>query len=185
MRGPEGEYIHKLDSEPRVENKLAGQGLPAEDLTVDFFRSIGFDARFATASEDSGVVDIGPKQTIDAVIYDDSRPAMALQITTGSSKEVKEKKLREMRLRPFVRLDEMKPTDPAIPKALVYLRPEDVKEFGSDPDFDNHPQIADQILNSCILSLQFDSSQTKNPMEREFIAKLIKRFDTERNKRIH
>ncbi|MSU45095.1 MAG: hypothetical protein EXS47_00460 [Candidatus Zambryskibacteria bacterium] len=164
MGSPEGEYIHNLDSVR--ENNLAGQGFPAEDLTVDFFNAIGFDTRLSTASEDSGTRDIGPKQTIDAVTYYEGRPAMGVQITTTSFRDVREKKLNEMRARPFVRLDEMKPTDPAIPRVLIYLDAKDVKNFGSDPDFKHHPKIADQILSSCILSLQFDSSQTKNHGEK-------------------
>jgi hypothetical protein len=183
MRGLEGGYIHNLDS--NKENVLAGQGFPAEDLTVDFFNTIGFDTRLSTTVEDSGARDIGPRQTIDAVTYYEGRPAMGVQITTTSLREFREKKLSEMRERPFLRLNEMKPTDPAIPRVLVYLDAKDVKSFGSDPDFQRHPEIATQILKSCILSLQFDSSQTKNPLEKEAIAKLIGMLNSEKSKYVH
>src|SRR3990167_7744895 len=105
MRGPEGEYIRNLDS--RHEDSLKGQGFPAEDLVVDFFNTSGFDTRLSTSSEDSGDVDIGPRQTIDAVTYYEGKPAMGLQITTSSLRDVREKKLSEIRRKPFLRLDEM------------------------------------------------------------------------------
>lgn len=184
MRGPEGEYIHNLDS--NKENVLAGQGFPAEGITENFWNSMGFYARPATDSEDSGVKDIGPRQTIDQVVYyNDGRPAMAPQITTSSFQSVREKKIKEMRDKPFVRLEEMKPNDPAIPKVLIYLDANDVKNFGSDPDFAHHPKIASQILNSCILSLQFDSSRTENPREKEAIAKLIGMLSSQKSKYVH
>ncbi|HEY4508966.1 MAG TPA: hypothetical protein VJC13_01635 [Candidatus Paceibacterota bacterium] len=183
--GIEERYINHLDAGSGGDMGLEGQGFPAEEVVVNFFNASGFDARFSTATEDEGTTDIGPKQIIDAVVYYDGKPAMAPQITTSTIKSFREKKLDELRQRPFLRLDEMGPSDPAIPKVLIYLKAKDVKAFGEDPDFSRHPEIALQILNSSIISLNFDLSKTENPLEQKAITELVGMLETEKKKYIH
>ena len=181
--GIEENYIRNLDREPN--NELAGQGFLAEDVVVDFFNTSGFDTRLSTKTEDEGKIDIGPKQIIDAVVYHEGRPVMCTQITTSAVKGIREKKMAEMRQKPFLRLEEMKSSDSAIPKVLVYLDANKVKTFGDDPSFDHHPEVAIQILDGCILSLGFDLSQTKNPQQQQAIVQLVEMLESEKKKYIH
>lgn len=182
----ENRYIHEIDA-PKLqrESQVPRQGRPAENITSDFFKASGFETRFSTEAEDEGRVDIGNKPTIDAIVYEKGKPIMSLQITTSEFQGIREKKMTEMKKKPFVRLDEMLSNDTSIPKILIYLDAKNVKTFDQEPDFSQHPEIAIQILDSSILSLKFDLSQTKNPLEQNAVQKLIEMFELERKKYIH
>lgn len=161
-------------------------GHRGEELVVDFFRHMKkFETRLSTTVEDSGVIDIGPRQTIDAVAYLEGQPAMGLQITTAASKEVRAKKLQEMRDHPFLRLPEMKPGQPAIPRVLVYLDRKNVATADSGDGQQASPEAALQILESAINSLQFDLTQTKNPSEITAVKNLISILQEEKKQYLH
>ncbi|HTL39462.1 MAG TPA: hypothetical protein VL306_01480 [Methylomirabilota bacterium] len=156
-----------------------------ENLALELFQAIPqLETRVSTKEEDSGRIDIGPKQIIDAVSYLEKKPAMALQITSSSSREVRAKKLQEMRTKPFIRLPEMKPSEPAIPRVLVYLDKQYLAQIESG-SLRNNPEAAIQVLSSAINSLKFDLTQTKNPLEQKSVQGLIQILEQEKRKYIH
>jgi len=171
MPGLEERYISNIDR-PKIDRDPSESGLEIEGIVVDFFNDSGYETRFSTKAEDSGKVDIGPRQIIDAVTYLEGKPVMGLQITTAKSKEIRAKKLAEMAQKPFIRLEEMKPQEPAIPRVLIYLDP-------------NKGDNALQILDSAITSLKFDLTQTKNPQEQKAVQQLIQNLTREKAKYIH
>lgn len=183
MPGLEGRYPQNLDRD--FDKQERTEGKPAEEVVVNFFKMSGFEARFASPLEDEGRVDIGRKQIIDAVAYLEGRPALGLQITTNDSKEVREKKLAEMRSKPFIRLDEMKSKDLSIPRVLVFLDGAKVNKFKQNPDYNSNPELALQILDSAINSLKFDLVQTKNPLEQKAVNQLLGMMEEEKKKYIH
>lgn len=158
-------------------------GFEAEEVVVQFFQTIPqMDIRYSTETEDSGRKQIVQDQQLDAVAYLDGHPAMGLQITTAMDPDLRAEKMRQIKARPFLRLNEMKKTDMAIPRVLVFLDPKHVEEFGTDHDFSKHPQVGDQILKSAINSLKFDIAMTKNLQEQEAIKSLILMLESERKK---
>ncbi len=174
----ENRYIESVDS-----SSIPEQGLGAEDVVVDFFRAFpNLDIRYATPLEDSGLKQIVQDKQLDAIVYREGHPAMGLQISTTASSKVKSEKLRQIQERPFVRLDEMKASDMAIPRALIFLDAGEVKGYRSDHDFDKHPKLKNQILDGAINSLRFDISQTKNPSEKAALESLILMLEQEQKK---
>lgn len=183
----EDNLIHKIDSR-KDSPELRGQGFPAEKVTLNFYNSMGLETRFTTPEEDAGIRgigDIGPKLTIDGVVYKEKKPIMSPQITTSQLESVRKKKMAELKDKPFIRLGEMKPGDISIPKVLIYLDAKGIAAFETDPDFSRHPELALQIIDSSLLSLKFDLSQTKNPLEQKAVQELIKMFEQEKKKYIH
>jgi hypothetical protein len=153
-------------------------GLKAEDVAINFLAEHfpNISIRHATEREDSGVKQIERGKQIDAVVYVGEKPAMAIQITTARDKAVRNEKMAQLRDRPFVRLDEMKPQDPSIPKVLVGLSPENVELFLSDNDYAKHPEILDEIMLGITNSLNFDLLISKNPADKERIKQLLEIF---------
>lgn len=174
MRGIEEQYIHNLDRQPPPANKPE-RGFEAESFAIGFLNQMGLETRFSTWSEDQGrrgEADIGPKQIIDGVSYIDHRPVMAPQITINTSKQMREKKLQEMRDKPFVRLPEMTAKDLSIPRVTIAF----------DPKSNEAPL---QIIDSCIVSLTYDLNRTKNPLEQKAVRELIELFKEQKKKYIH
>lgn len=184
-RGPERGYIEQLDRE----NAVTGQGRAAEEVVIDFFKRNfpNMTVRPATPREDSGFAGQGVgSKMIDAVVYARERnrliPAMALQVTTNTSRWGIEKKMEEMKDMPFVRLPEMKSDDVAIPRALIFLKPAQVQAFTEDRDFTRHQGLVLQILQSAIRSLEFDLARTQLDREKFHIQSLLATLEQEKQK---
>jgi hypothetical protein len=181
--GIETGYINRIDkpSEEEVEQI----GLAAEEVVLDFYNNSleGFRARPSTLSEDSGLKDIGPKQTIDAVIYRDKKPAMGIQITTAEDPKTRQKKMAEIMSHPFIRLAEMKNTDTAIPKTLVYIKRETAKAHSHDGKINQEEAL--QVLDGSIKSLKFCLSQTKDKKEQLLVNELLKALTAEQKNLLH
>lgn len=188
-RGIENAYASHMDKEIHKpsENEIVEQGLLAEELVVDAINSglTGFEARMSTLNEDSGVKDIGMRQVIDAVAYKEGRAVMGIQITTAQDPKVRQKKMLEMMNQPFMRLEEMKKTDSAIPRVLVYLNREMAQAYKDQPDLSKSPEVVLQIIDGITKSLQFDLTKTKNPQEQLAIRALIKDLTQEKEKLVH
>ena len=173
-------YISNIDAQKRrAEGEIIGR--KGEELVVDFFQHIpGIETRLSTPTEDSGVEeDIGPKYIVDAVSYMDGRPVMGIQITTAESSSEINKKLKELRDHPFLRLPEMKREQPSIPKVLVYMDKINTQKVATE-GFVKHPEAAIQVLDSALTSLKFDLTQTKNPTEAIAINNLITLLEKEK-----
>jgi len=182
----ENRYVERIDRR-RLANELGVQGFPAEEFVNIFYNTIpGFQARFSTLDEDKGP-EVGGRQTVDLVVsFADGRPAFASQITTNNAeKGLIDKKKKEMRDRPFIRLNEMKNTDLSIPKVLVVPGARQVKDFFQDPDPAKHPELALKVIEDHLNSFRFDRMQTQNPLEQKAVDELIKIFDTEKKRYIH
>ncbi|MBX4191697.1 MAG: hypothetical protein KW804_02785 [Candidatus Doudnabacteria bacterium] len=173
--GLEQYYVNKIDRK-RERRELSGQGKPAEKIVFDFHNGVtGMESRYATEEEDKGP-EVGGKQTVDVIFYREGKPALASQITTDIEKGAIKKKLEEIKNHPFIRLEEMGSNDVAIPKSLIYLDAKQVSGFTKDPDFNKHPELALQIIDSHVKSLIFDISQTQNPLEQKAAQELIAFF---------
>jgi hypothetical protein len=183
MPGIEERYIHNLDRERNREERTEGK--EAEKIVLDLLESAGFETRFATPAEDEGFKDIGRKPMIDAVAYFEGKAVMGIQITTNSSRDMREKKFAEMREKPFIRLDEMNPKDLSIPRVLIYMEPAKVNKYKEKPDFNTNQELALQILDSVIISLKFDLTYTKDPHYQKSVNDLIRMMEDERKKYLH
>ena len=183
MRSPENYYINNLDRPE--EDEIAKRGLLAEELVVNAINTgiDGLEARLSTLSEDSGVKDIGPTQTIDAVAYSEGKPVMGIQITTAEDPKTRQKKMQELMDQPFIRLAEMRPKDPAIPKVLVYLDRKTVDRYEHENKIESDMII--KIIDGAIKSLTFDLAKTQNPQEQKAIRDLIQQLTQEQKKLIH
>lgn len=181
----ENRYIHRIDAKKSA-GELRGQGIPAEKFVALFYDRIpGLKVRFSTREEDKGP-EIGGRQTVDLVVsFSDGRLAFAPQVTSSIEKGVIEKKLKEIREHPFIRLNDMKPGDLAIPKVLISLDARQVKIFFGDPNPEKYPELYLKVIDDHIRSLTFNLSQTQNPLERNAVNKLIEIFKEERKKYIH
>jgi hypothetical protein len=168
-------------------------GPEAEHAVFSFFNESmpGMRARMATRKEDHGQRD--PKshraiggfnsgEAVDVVAYLENKPAIAIQVTASSNPNIQGEKMRQIMERPFVRLAEMTGRDNAVPRALIWLSPEQVRAFSQDPDFNHHEGVRLQILNSIELSLMFDMRQTQNPAEQGRLDELIGLLQKEKNK---
>ena len=178
-----GNFHHLIDREQKPE--LTGQGKMAENVVIEFFKMNfpSMQVRKATAKEDAGQVGFGPAKTVDAVAYLDQKPAMALQVTSSTGEQFEEyrkKKLMELKNKPFLRLEEMSSHDVAIPRALVFVEPNELKKFIADHDFAKHPNLGKTILDSTLNSLKFDLLQTKNPKEIDRLRQLISLIDEQK-----
>lgn len=161
-------------------------GLMAEDVIIDFFNEKfpgQISVRPATHEEDSGHEHATESKQIDAVAYNNNGiPIMCIQITTATDSVVRMKKMQQLINKPFVRLDEMKSNDKAIPKVLVYVDASEVDSFLSDHDFLKHPKIADQVLESAIQCLKFVSTKTKIKDEQQRIKDLMDILDIKKGR---
>jgi hypothetical protein len=175
----EQRYIHNLDYQkhhPELE-EVGDQGRAAEEAVIEFFKSIpGMDIRTATAEEDSGALQIVKDKAIDAVGYLEGKPSLGLQITTSTDNKTRDQKKADLLNRPFIRLPEMKSADVSMPRSLVFVDAKEVKEFFKDRNFDNHPKLTQQIIESNINSLRLSLLKTKNPKEIALINKLLALF---------
>lgn len=169
---------------PRIERE--NLGMMAEDVIIDFFNEKfpgQISVRSATATEDSGLEHAAESKQIDAVAYDNSgAPIMCMQITTAKDSVVRMKKMQQLINKPFVRLDEMKSSDKAIPKVLVYVDASEVDSFLNDHDFLKHPKISEQVLESAIQCLKFVSTKTKVKDEQQRIKDLMDILDTKKGR---
>jgi hypothetical protein len=183
MGNPEMSYIHHLDREkiPPPESRDVGdQGKKAEDVVIEFLKARfpNMEVRHATPEEDEGNRgDIGTKKIIDAVAYLENKPALGLQITTATDSVARRKKLQELQDMPFLRLKEMKPRDKAIPRSITFVEAEQVLSYVQDHNFEQHPKLSMQILESNINSLKFDLLKTKNPEEINRLQDLVAMFE--------
>ena len=175
MNTPEHRYIGNLDRPNEAEIKR--QGLLVEQIVADSLNtSEQFKSRLSTREEDSGVRDIGSRSTVYVVIYGkDDRPVLGIQVTSALDKKIQQRKMQELKDRPFIRLPEMQPRDHAIPKALVFL----------ERDESNSPETSLKVLNGIILSLKFDLSQTKNPQEIAAVQELLGQLEQEKKRYVH
>ena len=183
MGSPELGYVHKIDKHrqnPPSREDIGDWGKEAEETVIEFFRNNfpGVEIRRATPAEDSGKRESGGK-AVDAVAYIDGKPSLGLQITTSTDSAVKDSKSQLMKDFPFLRLAEMRNTDPSIPRALVFLKAGQVAEYVKNPDFKRHPEMAGQILESVIKSLQFASLKTKDQDDHKRINVLLAMFQKE------
>lgn len=166
--------------------KRESLGMMAEGVVIDFFNNNfpgQISVRPATATEDSGLKHAPESKQIDAVVYSDKGvPIMCIQITTAKDSVVRMKKMQQLIEKPFVRLDEMKASDKAIPKVLVYIDPSEVDSFLSDHDYLKHPKIAEQILQSATQCLKFVATKTKIKDEQQRIKDLIETLDIKKSR---
>ncbi len=174
MRGNiENSYIRNIDnnSNPAESNEVGDIGFEAENAVVDLFQHEipDLDARHTTPEEDRGFTGFDSGKTIDSVIYYESKPAAGLQITTATDSKARLKKLEELKAKPFLRLQEMKPNDISIPRVLVFVEAKEVASYLKDKDWAKHPKLLTQILGSFENSLKFSLLQTKNPKEQQLI----------------
>jgi hypothetical protein len=178
MGNPEMGWISHIDRERHLPpSEMGDLGKPAEGIVIDFIKSRfpRMQVRPATKEEDSGYGKI-----IDAVAYMDGRPIMGLQITTATDSVARNKKMEELKNKPFIRLPEMDPKlDSAIPRTITFLEAKEVAAYIRRPDFNSHPSLAKQILESNINSLKFDSLQTKNGEEILRLNRLIIMLEAE------
>jgi hypothetical protein len=182
----EDSAINRIDN--KVSNlELRGQGKPTEEFAAFFLSGIpGLKVRPATLEEDMGPEN-GGHQTIDLVVSfsDTNKPAFAIQITSSDRRGVMEKKLKEIRDHPFIRLDTMIKGDSAIPKVLVALEARQIKNFFENPDLTKHPELSIKVLDDILRSLAFDLARTQISLEKEAVSKLIGIFEEEKKKYIH
>ncbi len=109
--------------------------------------------------------------------YFRGRPALGIQITTARDNKIKAEKYADLANRPFIRLPEMRPTDAAMFRSLVFLdAPDDIQGFRKDRDFSKHPLLEKQILESSINSFKYTLTRTKNPKEKELIQTFLNVF---------
>ncbi|OHB13218.1 MAG: hypothetical protein A3G99_01155 [Candidatus Zambryskibacteria bacterium RIFCSPLOWO2_12_FULL_39_23] len=160
-----------------------GVGFIAEEVLVDILRNRlpDMSVRLSTSGEDSGLEQIGRGDQIDTVAYLKDRPAMTMQITTARDKRVRDEKIKSLRDRPFVRLDEMGLKDTAIPKTLVWMDPEKVLAFVNSGDPSITESLLDEVFMGIINSLKFDLAMTKNPAEQQHIMMLLQLFEQKTN----
>jgi hypothetical protein len=180
----EQSYINRLDRPS--DSEITERGIMAEMAVTDFFNSgiEGFNARMSTVEEDSGLHDIGQRQTIDVVAYKNGRAVVGIQVTSAMDPTTQMEKLKGLKTQPFIRLPEMNTRDLAIPKTVVFLPHETTDEYMSDRDLTRHPEVAIQIIDGMIKSLQFDLTQTKNPQEITAVNSLISDLELQRKKYI-
>lgn len=181
----EDSYVDRIDRHMGV-GEVKGQGKPAEEFVARFYEGIsGLKVRFSTPEEDKGP-EIGGRQTVDLVVsFADGRAAFATQITSSDQRGVMEKKIKEMRDHPFIRLDEMNPHEVSIPKVLVFLDAGQIKNFFNDPTMKKYPELPLKVIDDHIRSLIFDLSQTQNPPQQKAVKELIQIFTEEKKKYTH
>jgi hypothetical protein len=155
----------------------------AEDAVTDFLKGFipGVEVRKSTEEEDSGSKQIVRGAKIDRVVIINKKPVMAIQVTITGNERVLRAKQEDVENRPFVRLGEMRPQDPAVPKVLVTLNGRTIEVFEDDgKNFDDHKEILMRILNEIRKWLEIDLLKTKNPEEQERIKRLEEIFSMEK-----
>ena len=148
---------------------MPGTGKAAEDTVISFFQKNfpNVEVRPATGAEDSDDRMSGGR-SIDAVAYRDGKPALGIQVTTTPDPRVRDEKyLAMMRNEPYLRLSEMKPADPSIPRVLIHLDNNEVVRYLADQNFDQHPKIGEQILTGAINSLKFAATRSRELIIKE------------------
>jgi hypothetical protein len=159
-------------------------GNAAEEAVAGFLE--GFipsinEVRISSKEEDSGLNQIVRGQKIDLVVYIDRKPAMVIQVTVSTNDKITKEKKQDVEDRPFVRLPEMRPSDPAIPKVFVQLFGSSVKVFEeNNRKFNDHREILMKILKEIREWLDLDLSKTLNPAEKERIQRLMEIFKMEK-----
>jgi hypothetical protein len=174
----------------RFEKKKEDLPIVAEKVCLEVLSEVPgiLEARETTAAEDSGLRQITKDLAIDGVVYDagdeetlptsvKEHPTLAIQVTIASDSVVLNKKRQELLERPFIRLPEMQRDDVAIPRALIVLKPEDVRAYQADPNVMHHPEIRKVILKGLVANMQFMKTKTKNPREASHVDLLRKRFE--------
>ncbi len=175
MTNIEEQYIKRLDSAkvPPIQ-EVPGQGKPAEKAVIEFFKTLpGITIRLSTPAEDSGLEQIGKDPAIDAVGYMNRKPVFVLQITSSAYVEIRSDKKKDRLNRAWVRLPEMSPQDPAIPRLLIYVDAMEISLFTKDQDFSKHPKLVKQIVNCFTDNLNLSLLQNPLPKEKELINKLL------------
>ncbi len=189
MSSVESEYSKEINykKQPTHNKEVGDLGFEAENVVGLFWRMIpDFKVRHSTKEEDAGIRKeeqrFGPVKMIDQVIYIKEKPSFSLQITTSTDSVTRNRKISELKNKPFIRLEEMKNDDVAIPRAVTFVKAENVAKFMKDRDFSKHPDLEREILNSTINSLKFIILQTQNPKEIERVASIIATLETEKEK---
>jgi len=163
----EASWNRDIDITDKVAAELGQKG---EEAVINFFRSISprIEIRKSSSKEDAGRDATFSPKTIDSVVYIDGEPGLAPQISVSKNPKVRKEKFEQLKNRPFLRLDEMRNTDTAIPAGVILLEQEDI-EKGRPVD--------KQILQDTLNSLRFDLTQTKNPKEIDKVKKTIALFE--------
>ncbi len=171
----EDRIVRRIDAVRQpASQEVSDQGKAAEAAVIQFFNLIpGMHIRAATPDEDSGKSQIVKDKAIDAVAYMNGKPVLGLQITTATDSVARYEKRTDLLQRPFIRLREMKLSDSAIPRALVFIEAKAIKDFLSEKDFKKQPAMALQILSSCIASLKLALMNTEINAEQHAINKLM------------
>ena len=180
-------YVRRID-EQRLGpvNEIRGQGLPAEEFVARFYEGIsGLKVRFSTPEEDKGP-EIGGRQTVDLVVsFPSGKIAFATQVTSSAQKGVMEKKIKEIFDHPFVRPEGIKTQDLSIPKVLVSLDAGQVKDFFTNPNMKQHPEMLLKVIDNHITSLTFALSQTRYLPQQKEVQELIRIFTEEKKRYSH
>ena len=162
-------------------------GLLAEELVVNSInlKLPEFKAKLSTVSEDSGVKDIGSRQIIDGVLYHKDKAVLGMQITNAEDPQTIQRKMSELVDRPVIRLSEMKPKDPGIPKVLVILKRETIKAYDQNAQTQNDPEVIIQILDGIIKSLKFHLTTNKDADQRKVIQQSLIQFTEVQKRFLH
>lgn len=176
-RGPEESYLRHIEPPKRE----TGRGFEAEETVIEFFEQNfpNMQTRTSTPKEDAGHFGQGVEsKAVDVVVSKKGErrdiPAMAIQVTTNDDRWAVEKKIKEMTQMPFVNLRESRLGDPSVPRILIFLKPEDVRDYAQDRIFDSHPNISQKILDDAEKSLKFSMSRTKDQKTKLHIGELLK-----------
>jgi hypothetical protein len=163
----------------------------AETACLETLRLIdGMQVRESTDIEDSGLRQIVKDLAIDGVAYDTKTevaeeptrkpmripPSIALQVTIASDSVVRAKKQQELVDRPFIRLPEMRLKDVAIPRALVVLDADSMKQYAADRDIVHHPDIRRKVLKNLEVNMDYMLTRTLDTKEQEHLRHLRSRF---------
>lgn len=187
MSRVESRYIDFLDR--GKQERVTGQGPAAERFVKEFYDGIsGLKARAATTHEDSGAIGGGGSgKMVDVVVYEQMdkkiTPAMGIQVTTDIDPRIIDQKYyRQLRQQAFMRLEEMKREDVAIPRVLVILKPEKIRNLNENPTPKLRRELSGIVLDASINSLIYDLQQTKTPKEQNHIEHLISKLEAEKKK---
>jgi len=178
-KGIERRLDWNSDHRPVPVSKLIEDGMEGEKAIVKLLQAIpGIKVRPATKEEDfGGSVGLGRKGlAIDAVGYIENKPAIGFQVTIAVDHAVREEKIKEFTDRKFIRLSEMKISDTAIPRVLVFVSHNEMLAYMKDKDIKKHPNIKREIQMSILACLGNIYSQTKIKTEQDLIMKLMTIF---------
>ena len=184
MGNPEAGYIYNLDRELHPRPDL---GHDTEEVVLKVFQNAfgpEVSARPSTPEEDAGYQGTRVGKMIDAVVYLRDKPAMGVQITSARDKDARQKKIDEMLTKPFLRLPEMKPTDPSIPRVLIWVDSKEVASFKAENELDpqKHKRMFLQIIDGTINSLKVALLKTSNEKEIYRLNTLLQLFGEEKKK---